>query len=676
MAHAAHKGPTIALCMIVRDEEAVIERCISSVRGLVDRWVIVDTGSVDDTPALIETALAGVPGTLHHREWRDFGANRTELMQLARGAADYLLLLDADMTLEQRGELPELTADAYLLRHAGDLAYWIPRLVRGDRDWRFEAPTHEYLASDDDFTQERLGELLVVHHADGGTREEKLTRDARLLERRLEHQPDDPRSLFYLAQTLADAGETDRAIALYQRRTVVGGWDEEAFYAAFQAGSLRSQSDPVKGARGLIAAAAMRPTRAEPLLALARLCRVQGWHDSAYAFALRGAAIPFPDGDLLFVHADAYTWSLRFELSIAAYWTGRYAEALRLTDELLAAGTMPWDFEEAARENRRHCTARLAEREPGGPREKPATFAENLADLAPSLTVGRIELRLDPPWPQYNPSIAAADGGFRMVVRTANYRCGPHGYEFLEDDRTIRTINYLVSLDEGLALRDVAPITEGEIGIERHPTHVLGFEDLRLFHHGGRWLAFANARDLNPEGRAEMVCLELTKSEITSARRLAGPEPRRDEKNWMPFTGEDGSLRLVYSLGPTRILGLEPGSGELAQVSERSAPPRAANLRGGSQGVPTADGTLFCAHEVLPGQVYGRSYVHRLALIRDGALVALSPRLSIVGAELEYCAGLARRGSDLVLSFGVHDAAAGLAVVGESELLACLEPLR
>jgi glycosyltransferase involved in cell wall biosynthesis len=76
--------PRICLNMIVRDEAHVIERCLASVKPYIDHWVIVDTGSVDDTPARIASALAGVPGTLHHRPWRDFGHNRSEALALAK----------------------------------------------------------------------------------------------------------------------------------------------------------------------------------------------------------------------------------------------------------------------------------------------------------------------------------------------------------------------------------------------------------------------------------------------------------------------------------------------------------------------------------------------------------------------------------------------------------------
>ena len=84
---------TICLVMIVRNEAAVIRRCLESVKPLIEHWVICDTGSTDDTPEAIRQTLSGIPGTMHQVPWVDFGHNRTEALKLARGKADYHLLI-------------------------------------------------------------------------------------------------------------------------------------------------------------------------------------------------------------------------------------------------------------------------------------------------------------------------------------------------------------------------------------------------------------------------------------------------------------------------------------------------------------------------------------------------------------------------------------------------------
>ena len=83
--------PTICLNMIVKNEAHVIERCLASARPLIDAWCIVDTGSSDGTQGTIRALMAGIPGTLHERPWKNFGHNRTEALQLAHAqGCDYL----------------------------------------------------------------------------------------------------------------------------------------------------------------------------------------------------------------------------------------------------------------------------------------------------------------------------------------------------------------------------------------------------------------------------------------------------------------------------------------------------------------------------------------------------------------------------------------------------------
>jgi hypothetical protein len=114
-------------------------------------------------------------------------------------------------------------------------------------------------------------------------------------------------------------------------------------------------------------------------------------------------------------------------------------------------------------------------------------------------------------------------------------------------------------------------------------------------------------------------------------------------------------------------------TGAVSCAAEHRAPAAPAGLRGGSPGLPVDDGFLFVVHETLgrPGE---RVYVHRLVLL-DAAyrLRALSRRFRFAGTGLEFCAGLARHGSDLLLSFGVADSTAALAAVDAGEALGLLE---
>jgi glycosyltransferase involved in cell wall biosynthesis len=347
---------SICLCMIVKDEAAVIERCLSSLEGLIDSWVICDTGSADGTQGLIEAALVGVPGELHERPWVDFGHNRSELMRLARGRADYLLLLDADMTvIFEREGLGELGADSYMLRHAGELEYRIKRLVRGSRDWWYEGSTHEYLTTDGPETVENLDAIVVHHHADGGARADKFTRDRELLEGELLRDPNNARAVFYLGQTHRDLGDRARAIEFYERRALMGGWDEEVFYSLLQVGVLHGEAGDWPAAMlGLMRAWEQRPQRVEPLYELALGLRDRRLYRPAFMFARRGLDVPQPD-DVLFVQPWVYRWGMLFEYSISAYWVGKHQAALGACDRLLKMRDLPEQHRAQTVENREFC---------------------------------------------------------------------------------------------------------------------------------------------------------------------------------------------------------------------------------------------------------------------------------------------------------------------------------
>ena len=94
----------LSLCMIVRNEEERLARCLRSVQGAVDEIVIVDTGSMDGTKAI----AAAFTDRVFDFAWRDdFAAARNASMAYA--TKPYILWLDADDVLE-RSEREKLIA--------------------------------------------------------------------------------------------------------------------------------------------------------------------------------------------------------------------------------------------------------------------------------------------------------------------------------------------------------------------------------------------------------------------------------------------------------------------------------------------------------------------------------------------------------------------------------------
>lgn len=137
------------------------------------------------------------------------------------------------------------------------------------------------------------------------------------------------------------------------------GWDEEVFYALYQAGLLCAQARrTTEAVEALLQAYQCRPTRREPLVQLARLYRTRGDYHLAYLFAKRAVAIGRP-ADILFLDDAAYAYRAEDELSIAAYWVGEYRESVAYCDRVLREASLPDTDRARTLKNRAFALAKL-----------------------------------------------------------------------------------------------------------------------------------------------------------------------------------------------------------------------------------------------------------------------------------------------------------------------------
>ena len=362
------EGQVICLNMIVKNEAAVIRRCIDSVRPIIDRWVIVDTGSTDGTQDIIREHLRDVPGELHERPWQDFAHNRSEALELARGKSDYVLIIDADDTLEiaKAAALPELTADAYLIEIAdSSIVYERIQLVRGTLPWRYEGVLHEYLTCEDAAPPEQLPDIRIRLNQDGARRKDPETyrRDVAVLEAALQTETNPflcARYQFYLAQSYRDCREPEKSLEHYLARAELGFWQEEVYISLYNAAQLMERlghPDQAVVAAYLRASDAL-PTRAEALYRASRLCREKGHFEEGYQIAKRGLAIQFPSS-ALFVESWIYKIGMLDEFSVNAYWTGRYRDCLDANLTILASPQLSEADMRRALENARFASERL-----------------------------------------------------------------------------------------------------------------------------------------------------------------------------------------------------------------------------------------------------------------------------------------------------------------------------
>ncbi|KEK24069.1 glycosyltransferase [Bacillus gaemokensis] len=369
------KEKKLCLCMIVKNESKIIERCLNSAKSIIDYVSICDTGSTDHTPEIIEKWCEEneIPGTVHHEPFRNFGYNRSLAVSLAQETypeSDYLLILDADMILEVTPDFDKgsLTKDHYLtMQYDIHIKYWLTRLLKTSLPWKSVGVTHEYWDIDRSkvganyFTAvDRLDDLVVNDQGDGGSKADKFERDKRLLLEGIQDPATTPdlkvRYLFYLAQSYFHLNEFEESIKWYKKRVDAGGWAEEVFYSLLRIGfcyehlanrssfkhkQLTSQNEDdqskvdqseidylIQQEEQFLALAITyfqdaweyRPTRAESLYQLARIYRTRSQNHIGLMYALQGKEISFPKEDLLFVDYHVYDYLFDYEISICAYY--------------------------------------------------------------------------------------------------------------------------------------------------------------------------------------------------------------------------------------------------------------------------------------------------------------------------------------------------------------------
>jgi tetratricopeptide (TPR) repeat protein len=233
---------TLTLCMIVRDEEAQLDRCLDSVRGVADEIVVVDTGSQDRTVEIARAHGARIvefPWTDHFADARNAG------LEVATG--DWIFYLDADEALVA-GDGAKLRAFVARRDVEGGTVLRLNRLAEGERpvttnrtlrvfrnrpEHRFAGRIHEGVS--EAVPQDRVADTgaRIDHYGfDLRTRatRDKSRRNLDLLLREAAEEPESAFTQSNLAAEYAALDDHERAIAHSERALALLG-DELPQYA-------------------------------------------------------------------------------------------------------------------------------------------------------------------------------------------------------------------------------------------------------------------------------------------------------------------------------------------------------------------------------------------------------------------------------------------------------------
>jgi hypothetical protein len=161
----------------------------------------------------------------------------------------------------------------------------------------------------------------------------------------VKRNPADVRPVFLLAQVYFHAADFANARKWFARRLEMGSLEstEEVYWAMLRvAHSMEKLAEPWPDVQdAYLQAWEFRPTRAEPLYALARRYTNENRHRLGYLFAERAAEITPPENDMIVPHPDIYTWRAAEVKAICANYIGKQAEAFTLCRRLLGRPDIP-----------------------------------------------------------------------------------------------------------------------------------------------------------------------------------------------------------------------------------------------------------------------------------------------------------------------------------------------
>ncbi len=231
---------TISLCMIVKNEDDVIGRCLDCVKDIADEIIVVDTGSRDSTKEIVKTFTDKV----YDFKWvDDFSAARNYSYSMAK--MDYILWLDADDIIleEDKKNLIKLkeslskNVDIVMMKYNvgfdqnGNitLSYFRERLSKRINNYKWIEPIHEYLQISGNIINSNI---CITHKKEHATIK---GRNLSIYEKLISNGKElSIRGLNYYARELYYNGEYERAIEYFNKfLDTEKGWIEDNISACF-----------------------------------------------------------------------------------------------------------------------------------------------------------------------------------------------------------------------------------------------------------------------------------------------------------------------------------------------------------------------------------------------------------------------------------------------------------
>jgi len=668
--------PKICLNCIFKNESAVVLRLLQSVYQYIDYYCIVDTGSTDNTVEIVRNFFneKNIPGKIVCEPFVDFGTTRTFALKQCcaenwdvqnTSIPDFILLLDADMIFEIPREKVNIfkeklwDADAHYIFQGSDRFYHKNvRVIRNNIGCTYISPTHEYISTPEGSKYNQFGRDIVFIRdiGDGGCKSDKFERDVRLLTADLKKNPKNVRSWFYLANSLGDLRQYEKAIEAYKRRIELGGWWEEIWYSYYKIGIYLKYLGRIDEAiMKWMEAYELNPNRIENIFEIVHHYRNIGKNNLAYAFYIiaDSARERYSSPDFLFVNKEIYDWRLDYEMTIIGYYCNHDGYKLKemSMNVLNYYGGIENSISQNILSNYKFYAGRLDK----------CSRAHKVHDGDLTAIITDVQIDRDE-FASSTPSFVRIKDRLYMNTRFVNYRIGEHG-EYINKSH-ITTINVITVFDieKGGIIKK---IDQYELPYDKTIDNIyIGIEDVRLFATNKGELLYNGNRGLDMGHiMVEHGSVPQYKSHIVSCSKLINYNSTKNliEKNWVRFQDANDNIKYIYGWSPIIIGSITVDDvlpvDTFDKIQEIKTPPIFRNFRGSTNGCRVGNEIWFICHIV---SYESRRYYYHSFVVLDAYTYALKRYTTLFtfeGQAVEYCLGLEyfKENDEFLLGYSIMD---------------------
>lgn len=376
----------ICLNCIVKNEANVIERMLKTTIGLIDYYVIVDTGSTDGTQDIIKNFYDkhNIKGKIINHEWVNFGNARNKAIAEAKLFKEennidkmWCCWIDADEQFIKTDKFDvnilktsiNNCKSANIYVHYGSMLYFRKQFFNLKYDWEWIGPLHEVLVlkNEKDSVYVIDSNLTTFVSKDGSSWtstsiEEKYSNHAKIFEDYCSiPEQREARWVFYMAQSYRDAGTSyiksedpeedklrlerskhniEQSIKYYTERTKMSdGFWEEIYYSYLMIAQLKARLtyNLYEVINAYLDCGKTNPERVEHLMPIILYYQQIKDYETAYIYSLRANQVDgqLPKKSSLFLDPDLYLWKVYDVHSLNCYYTNRKAESITTFRKLL-----------------------------------------------------------------------------------------------------------------------------------------------------------------------------------------------------------------------------------------------------------------------------------------------------------------------------------------------------